>query len=204
MRFRFIRLLLVSLIASAQFAAAQIQTICRDVELTAVTSKEFSINAAAYANANFSYKTSGTPASVSLVIRSSNDGAQLFAKTTAATSTSGLDLGAVSGPYRHWYADLGTLTGGTSPKITVTGCFTQSRLGNGLTGPAGPQGETGPAITTLSFASLGAVVPGRVYYCDDCDPSTVSGVANECTSAGTMTGAMAFGTYLKWACLSVN
>lgn len=60
------------------------------------------------------------------------------------------------------------------------------------------------ALSVVHFAARGAVVAGVVFYCDDCDPSAVSGIANECTSAGTKTGAVATGTYLKWACLSVN
>lgn len=59
-------------------------------------------------------------------------------------------------------------------------------------------------LGTVHFGSLGTVMPGQTFYCDDCDPSAVTGVANQCTSAGTKTGAWVVGTNAKWACMSVN
>jgi len=59
-------------------------------------------------------------------------------------------------------------------------------------------------LGSVAFGSLGTVVPGQTFYCPDCDPVSVSGVANECTSAGAQTGAVATGTFTKWACMSVN
>lgn len=57
---------------------------------------------------------------------------------------------------------------------------------------------THPAVL---FGNLGTPSNGTVAYCSDCDPPAVAGTYNDCTSAGTETGAFAFRVNGKWKCL---
>lgn len=298
--------LLFSLLFSAPVAKAQSNS-CLNTILSATGTTQLKIDGERFNTVGASYYTTGTPASVSVTLKAGNVGNTStqapFSKIGPITNTSGADMGTAVGVYRYWFITVTTLSGGSSPTIVLTTCFsnqswsrfTGSGAGN-LSGtltatylPVATAGTTlansnltdasniltytnsggnafiriqsdgasvpgllfrGPtkdwnvftntdstfnffqatdalvamkfntdgsvtvpvklsvtgrtALGTVHFASLGAVVPGQTFYCDDCDPSVSSGVAKECTSAGTKTGAIVFGTNAKWACMSVN
>ncbi len=74
------------------------------------------------------YTTTGLPSSVSVQLAASyfpSSTANPADEGTAQTNTSGvLDAGSVSGPFTNWYAHITTLSGGTTPRLTVNYCVT--------------------------------------------------------------------------------
>jgi len=133
-------------------------------------------------------------------------GASALALATGADNTA---VGASS---------CGTVTSGTNNTCLGFGADTGAALtnstaiGNGAIATASNSvmvGNTSVVLNTLHgrvqlgvvhFASLGAVVQGQTFLCDDCDPETAAGVANQCTSAGAKTGAIVQGGLTKWMC----
>jgi hypothetical protein len=63
-------------------------------------------------------------------------------------------------------------------------------------------GTIGVVLGTQTFAGLGTPASGTAVWCSDCDPSVVSYVTNDCTSAGAKTGALAVRYVATWGCTS--
>jgi hypothetical protein len=66
-------------------------------------------------------KSTGTPATVSITLQGSLDGST-WATLATSTSTTGDMQQAVDKPVRYLRANLGTLTGGTTPTVTAMFC----------------------------------------------------------------------------------
>ena len=126
------------------------QATCVDTTLSATGRTEIAIpgGSSRYVAANFSYRTTGSPTGVSISIDAGNAPTVAtqtpFEQIAAVTNTTGANMGKANGPFRHWYANVGTLSGGTTPTIILTSCFNAGTLIS-LTGPTGVVTGSGTA-----------------------------------------------------------
>src|SRR3990167_2944425 len=104
------------------------QGTCIDTTISATgrTLLAIPLGGARYPAISFTYRTTGSPSGVSIAIEASNVLAATETPITmipAVTTTSGnVDLGSAARPFRFWYANVATLSGGTSPTIVLTAC----------------------------------------------------------------------------------
>lgn len=130
--------LLFTLLASLWFSAGPVwgqvtPNVCFDQSLSTATRTllvrpgSTSGDMSAFSTVRFSYRTTGSPTGVSISIEAGNELAATqtpFEMIAALTDTSGASLGTAAGPWRYWFANVATLSGGTSPTIILTSCFT--------------------------------------------------------------------------------
>ncbi len=137
---RFPFLLLLSLLTAAP-SWAQVGR-CLDTTISATGRTLLSVprGPESYASAGFTYRTTGSPGGVSIAIEAGN---VLVATETpieqiaAVTTTSGqVDMGAVPRNFRFWYANTATLSGGSSPTIVLTSCFSLNAFSVAAVGQA--------------------------------------------------------------------
>ena len=121
--------LVLLLLLSASPALAQRPGVCIDTTFSATGRTLLNIPGGTdgMGSASFTYRTTGSPGSLSIAIEAGN---VLVATETpieqiaAVTTTSGqVDMGAVPRNFRFWYANVATLSGGSSPTIILTSCF---------------------------------------------------------------------------------
>ncbi len=96
---------------------------CRDITLSATGRTEVLTNLDGLTTGvQFSYKTTGSPAGVSVWLEGSNDAANYFPRSPQKLSDTTADTQALTAAFRHWYVNVGTLSGGASPTIVATIC----------------------------------------------------------------------------------
>lgn len=166
-------LLLIPLSVEAQTPAT-----CFDTTLSATGRAllQPSGGATAFSAVNVTYRTTGTPATLSITVEAGNvpvATADPITKIAAVTTTTGQnDMGTATGVYRYWYANLGTLTGGTNPTVIVTACFGRNpwaRLGTngGQLFPVAPTFSTMTAGSVLFAGTGGVLSEDNTFFFDN-------------------------------------
>lgn len=152
-----------------------------------------STNLSAFNGGNFTYRTTGSPSGVSITIEAGNValGTQdPFTKVSAVTNTAGADMGSATGVYNYWWVNVGTLSGGTSPKVIVTACMTPITL----SAAGGIPGEG--TVTNFSTGNLSPIFTASVG-----NPSTTPALSFSLSNAaahrflGNNTGSTAAPSY---------
>ena len=150
-----------------------------------------------FSGANFTYRTTGTPATLSITIEGANVLAATetpITKVAASTTTTGqVDLGKANGPFRFWYANLATLTGGTSPTVIVTGCFQPNALisltgSSGVVTGSGTSGQPAVWNGANSIAASPAVRYADQYAGATAGAKIIAAIADLPAGGGTVTG----------------
>lgn len=185
---------LASLLFTAALCAQQPSVSCRKYTISATGRVEIT-TAPGLQTFEGSYTTTGTPASVSLTVEAGNDipATQTpVTKVTAQTNTTGVnDLGPAKGAFAHWWVNVATLSGGTSPTILFWACFTPSDIGPSTVTVSGTVAATQsgtwtvqPGNTANTTPWLVTTVPGssaqKTYY---------KSAALEASHAAIVTGA---------------
>lgn len=156
--------------------------LCRDYT-TSVTGRLEITTVPGFVTGQFSYYTTGSPASLSLTVEAGN---QIPAtqtpvtKIAAQTNTTGVnDMGTAKGAFKRWWLNVATLSGGTAPTIVFTACWTAAASISletaaqsvnvaqvGGTSVAVGSGVTGPGVqrvviaTDVALVTSGAQVAG--------------------------------------------
>ncbi len=116
------KLLALLVLAAPLGLLAQVPS-CRDVTLSATGRTEVLSNLDGLTTGvYFTYKTTGSPTGVSVWIEASNDTANFFPLQPQKLTNLTADTQGLTGAFRHWYVNVGTLSGGASPTIVATIC----------------------------------------------------------------------------------
>ena len=94
----------------------------------------------------------------------------------------------IFGNYAFSNGTYGIYEGNATTPILGYNVVLSNGVSNSLLPPAN---TTAYATQTDVFANLGNYKPGAEILCTNCDPSTVAGVPNTCTSSGAQSGAIA-------------
>src|SRR3990167_3540536 len=156
------KILWIALVGLLVPAVGWAQGLCRDATITATGRKALNMPSGVYSypSASFTYRTTGSPTGVSIAIEASNYPAATETPITmisAVTTTSGnVSMGNTARPFRNWFANTATLSGGTSPTIVLTACWNYSAftIAEFLTAPTFSSMTAGSVL----FAGTGGVL----------------------------------------------
>lgn len=126
--------LLMAVLFLAAGLSGQPQGACVDKTFSA-TGRILLMNVpvAALVSVGATYYTTGGPSGVSMTIEAGNQLPAVQTPTTkisGVTDTTAADMGTASGAYKYWWANLGTLSGGSSPTVVLTACFSTEDVGS--------------------------------------------------------------------------